>query len=161
MKNAARGFLIGFAGVFVDVFNWKLSTLAGVAVFFLGFFSGWKFNGNRMEAMHAAERVELMESLREKEKTLQRENAGLLEALEKERENAKKNINDIYDRLRSGRLRLKAGVRVSSGSGAEPGEARAELDAKTSEFLVGIASEGDEAIRELNHCINAYENLRK
>lgn len=39
-------------------------------------------------------------------------------------------------------------------------EARAELDGRTAQALVNLTSRGDQAIRDLNTCIDQYEKMR-
>jgi len=39
-------------------------------------------------------------------------------------------------------------------------EARAELDGRTAQALVDLTSRGDQAIRQLNACIDTYEKMR-
>jgi len=65
--------------------------------------------------------------------------------------------------VRSGALRLSVPasctVLSAEGAGAASGdrtEARAELDPKTADDLIAITKDGDDAIRQLNACIDAY-----
>jgi prophage endopeptidase len=69
----------------------------------------------------------------------------------------------------SGALRLRIPVKapvcpvqatadtpVASGDSSQEGS---ELDAETAKSLVAITDDGDEAIRQLNSCIEAYNNV--
>lgn len=84
----------------------------------------------------------------------------------KEKQDAEKTINALRTDIRSGAVRLSVGTDTRSRSafcadpGIGPDEARAELDAETAEALVTITADGDSAIRDLNHCIDAYERVR-
>jgi prophage endopeptidase len=49
---------------------------------------------------------------------------------------------------------------VTPASGSDAGTTSAELDRTTADALVAIATEGDAAIRKLNTCIQAYEQMK-
>ena len=55
---------------------------------------------------------------------------------------------------------VSASTDTATASGDHSGTASAELDRKTADDLVRLASEGDTAIRKLNACIQTYETLR-
>ena len=69
----------------------------------------------------------------------------------------------------SGALRLRIPVKathcpLSTSTDTAPaprdsGEERAELDAETAKSLVSITDSGDESIRQLNSCIDAYNSI--
>lgn len=82
----------------------------------------------------------------------------------KDRRNAETRIAKLNSDLRDGSLRLRVDTAITPGPrdpGTEPGTERAQLSGQASEFLLGLAAEGDQAIRERNQCIQAYESLRK
>lgn len=105
---------------------------------------------------------------------------------DKERHDAKVEIDSLRARVLDGTLQLRAAVRVQPGVGGSPaapaGEARAEsdpapdqgtvagsqlapvtleLDPALSLELISITDAGDQAIRDLNECVDSYETLRK
>jgi hypothetical protein len=49
----------------------------------------------------------------------------------------------------------------SSGPAGEPDQARTELDPATSEAVVAITDDGDDAIRDLNTCIDRYNTVAR
>lgn len=87
--------------------------------------------------------------------------------LSKEKQNVKAANDNYRAAVRAGTERMFVNVRpVQACASAAPvtgnrNEARAELDASTAEQLISIASDGDDAIRQLNACIDAYNELRK
>jgi hypothetical protein len=84
---------------------------------------------------------------------------------------AARNEKDTLLLVRSGAIRLSVPVIASvptgagcadTGTAGRPGqEARAELTPAAAEFLDDIASEGDDAIRQSNALIDAYNALRE
>ncbi|WP_313570011.1 hypothetical protein [Comamonas terrigena] len=54
-----------------------------------------------------------------------------------------------------------AGIQPPGLSGAEPGPTYAELDPAAAASLAGISHDGDQAIRELNHCIAQYGEVKQ
>jgi len=79
---------------------------------------------------------------------------------------AKKSLADknsqLVNAIRSGDKRLFVNVTTPSGCAASGNtETRAELDRSTSEALVSITGDGDQAIIELNACIDQYTKMRE
>lgn len=148
--------------------NKIIISLAGLA---LAFLAGWLVNGWRMESriirMQAeqAQAIQLAsEQAREKERALQEEIDLLNDSYRKEREHAEKSIASLRADVAAGRVRLSVpascpGTDTATGAASE--EARAELDTETADALVAITSEGDDAIRELNLCLDAYQARRE
>ncbi len=144
---------------------WK----AGIAVALLivGFLGGcsWKQRELNQIKDAYAEQVQLaLQENRNLEKRLQSEADSITQKYQKEQRNAEKTIADLRSRIADGSLRLS--VRTESaggmpdGSGFESGETRADIARGDAERLVSIASRGDEAIRDLNQCIDRYNSLR-
>lgn len=72
--------------------------------------------------------------------------------------------NSYITAVRNGSLRLSIPVSPQAGcaaSAASDGQARAELDGQVSEALISITNEGDQAIVELNSCIDRYNQVRE
>ena len=82
------------------------------------------------------------------------------QTFEKEKQDAKNTINKLRADVSSGAVRLS--IPVSSSCSSTPGatETRAELDKSVSQSLITITDDGDQAIRELNHCIDRYNQIR-
>ncbi len=121
------------------------------------------------------------------EKTLRETKAADHQARERERTDAKQEIDRLRVQLAAGTVRLRVPVapaRDSRDPGtrtaetrADPGPAIAEsaapggpglrvpvtatLEPATSLELLSIAAEGDAAIRDLNECVDAYALVRK
>ena len=72
--------------------------------------------------------------------------------------------SQLHSALHSGTQRLYVNVRpVDASAASASGDAtqRAELDPTTSEAIVSITDQGDNAIILLNSCIERYEAVRK
>ncbi|MEK7424648.1 MAG: hypothetical protein AAB131_12530 [Actinomycetota bacterium] len=87
------------------------------------------------------------------------------EAANKEKRDAQKRTDDLLAQLRSARVRFSVPVvqpvcRDPADPPAVGVQARAELDPAAAIELVGITSDGDDAIRDLNRCIDAYNAVR-
>lgn len=141
--------------------------LAGLAT---GIFLGWTINGwwtgnriARLEKDHAEAVLKAEQDARKKEQAMQAEHDALARKHEKEKKNAQAEIDRLRSRIRADTVRLSVPTRsgtVSSNPGTATGETRAELDAQTADDLVAIAADGDDAIRELNLCIDQYNAIR-
>lgn len=90
---------------------------------------------------------------------------------QQEIEDAKTHIDALRADVRSGAVRLSIAVKARpAGSCAASGdpaaaasagdEARAELMPEAAETLIGIAADGDDAVRSFNACHDAYEAIR-
>lgn len=100
---------------------------------------------------------------RQKESEMQQLVSKQSSQLKKAQENAKTEIAKLQSNIASGGLRLSVRtIPASQDSCATSGntEARAELDPETSQSLVAIADDGDSAIRQLNACIDLYNEVR-
>ncbi|PHV16340.1 lysozyme [Janthinobacterium sp. BJB303] len=88
--------------------------------------------------------------------------------LTQEQTHAKTERDRFNDDVRSGAVRLS--IPVASGhcaatadptaAASDQHQARAELDAATAAALDAIAGDGDDATRQLNACIDAYNLIR-
>lgn len=139
------------------------AVLIVLATFGYGYHKGYNTRDLEMQAEIAKKNAEQQEIERERVAKL----SDLSYKLAKEKENAKV-ANDRYvDALRAGSERLyipvTGGVQACGDSTAASGDrnqARAELDPTTAINLVRITSDGDDAIRQLNACIDAYNALK-
>lgn len=89
----------------------------------------------------------------------------ILDRNQQDKANAQKTLDRLDTDLRSGALRLsirtagKAGG--NHGATAGPGQARADIDPEDAQALIRIAADGDNAIRDLNTCIDGYNAVRR
>lgn len=118
---------------------------------------------------HAVALEQASEKARKTETAL-RSDIDIIQAAAAEKEaRAKEAIDRLVDDVRVGNRRLSIRASCPSGTGIRPGAAsgggagpqRAELDPEDAAALVGIARDGDAAIRERNTCIAAYEAVRE
>jgi hypothetical protein len=77
-----------------------------------------------------------------------------------EQQDAQKTITKLRADINSGAVRLSIPISSSCGSTSGSTEERAELDTKVSQDLISITEDGDNAIRELNYCIDRYNQIR-
>lgn len=92
-------------------------------------------------------------------------------AAAKEKEIAKAREDALVESVRTGQRRLSvaavcpgsgaAGIRAGASGGSGPGVSRAELDPAAADRIVAITIDGDQAIRERNACVAAYDAVRK
>ena len=85
------------------------------------------------------------------------------ENLNKEKRNAQAKINSLQSAIASGDQRLFINVKTpicDSSATAGDGQTGAELDRETAKNLVSITADGDQAIIDLNSCIDRYNSLR-
>lgn len=85
--------------------------------------------------------------------------------LDEEQENAFKVAQQRDAAVRRGAVKLYipivgAPAPVDTATSGEHKEARAQLDPEAAIRIFRITDEGDEAIRQLNSCIDAYERVR-
>ena len=150
--------------------NLKTKSIILLAGLVTGIFLGWIVNGwwsgnriARLEKDHAEVVLKAEQDARKKEQAMQAEHDALAKKYKKEKKNAQTEIDRLRNRIRAGTVRLSVATRsgaVSSNPGTATGETRAELDAQTADDLVAIAADGDDAIRELNLCIDQYNAIR-
>lgn len=148
----------------------KQKLIIVIACLLVGLIAGWLANGWRLNAQIEATEAEHAQALqkaeqvaRAKEQAWQAAHDALAKKYEKEKENAKTEINRLRGRISAGTVRLSVparGCAVSENTGTGTGETRAELDPETANDLISIASDGDAAIRELNLCIDKYNELK-
>ncbi len=132
-----------------------------------------KLQGQHEQAVRvAAERhAEEINKARATERSLRDDIDQIHAQNEKERANARAENDRLVADLRSGNRRLSVAVRscsaaprsgdaAGSSAAAANQEARAELDPAASERIVAITRDGDEAISDLNACIDAYEAVK-
>ena len=80
--------------------------------------------------------------------------------LQKEKQSAKSKIDQLRADVSSGAVRLSVRASCSAASAAGDSETRAELDGQTAQDLIAIAADGDQAIIELNACVDFYNKIK-
>jgi hypothetical protein len=160
----------------------QLLPLVALIAAAVGFGGGWKLNGWRsdielaaLRAAHARELGDIAKAhaaMSRLAADVTQELAGGAHHSAIQLEEVKAHANAEFDRLaadvRSGRERLSVparGCAVAAGSdpaaaAANP-QARAELDAEAAARILAIGKDGDDAITELNVCIDRYEAARE
>lgn len=78
----------------------------------------------------------------------------------KQEQDAQTKINKLKSDLRTGAVRLSIPTSQACSTATGTTETRAELNGQTSEALVAITDDGDKAIRELNYCIDRYNQVK-
>ena len=151
--------------------NLKTKSIILLAGLVTGIFLGWIVNGwwsgNRiakLEKDHAETVLKAEQNARKKEQAMQAEHDALAKKYEKEKKSAQIEIDRLRNLVRTGAMRLSvptSACKVPGSPGAGIGQTRAELDPKTADDLVAIAADGDEAIRELNLCIDQYQAIER
>lgn len=144
--------------------------LVGIAGLIVGLTAGWFANGWRLNAQIEATAAEHAQALqraeqeaRSKEQEWQSTHNKLQAKYEKEKKNAESKIADLRRRVQSGTVRmsiLATACAVSQNPGTGIAETRAELDPETAERILAVGRDGDEAIRDLNQCIDQYRALQ-
>lgn len=121
--------------------------------------------------LHAQALAAAISEARKRENQLRSDLEGLQATAAKEKADAKAREVALVESVRSGQRRLSVaavcpdrrgtGLRapVAGGGGAEV--QRAELAPEVGVALIGIATDGDEAIRERNACVDAYNAVRE
>ena len=77
---------------------------------------------------------------------------------QEESDNAKKEYNELLARINSKPTRVYIPVKKACTT-TPSGETRAELDKQVVERILSVGRDGDEAIRELNYCIDRYNSI--
>lgn len=145
---------------------WKAGiAIALVLAGFVGGCSHKQAELDRLKADYAEQVSKALDENRQLEKRLQAEADSLTQQYKKEKNDAEKTISDLRHRIADGSLRLsvrtEGSTRVPDGTSAQSGEAQAYIDRGTADALVGLTSRGDDAIRDLNQCIDRYNALRR
>jgi hypothetical protein len=107
---------------------------------------------------------------RETEQRLQADAQETADKLRKQNDEASKRIANLKSDISSGKRKLFIPVKATAcptiqATADAPApigdtETRAELDSRIAESLVDLTSRGDTAIRQLNACIDQYNEMR-
>jgi len=144
--------------------------LLGIVLSILSAFGGGYWKGSKDEVTRQQlESAALNAAARQKEQALVAAVTTQATKLQKANQDAKLIAKERDAAIASGNLKLRIPVKTPvcpvQAAGDTPAPAGnsvqtgAELDAKTAQSLVAITDDGDKAIRQLNACIDAYNNI--
>jgi flagellar capping protein FliD len=144
--------------------------LLGIVLSILSAFGGGYWKGSKDEVTRQQlEIAKLNAEARQKEQALLSAVTTQATKLQKANQDAKLIAKERDAAIASGALKLRVPVKTpvcpvqTAGDTPAPAgnsvQAGAELDAKTAQSLVAITDDGDKAIRQLNACIDAYNNI--
>src|SRR5450830_265883 len=123
---------------------------------------------NRANLAAIQQYEQLSQASRAKERALRNELDHQATTYRKEKQDEQVKNNATITALRTGTQRVSVAVRACSTTtnGADPTAAsgdtktRAELAPEVAAALASIAADGDDAIHDLNACVNAYNLVR-
>ena len=144
--------------------------LLGIVLSILSAFGGGYWKGSKDEVTRQQlEIAKLNAEARQKEQALLSAVTTQATKLQKANQDAKLIAKERDAAIASGNLKLRIPVKTpvcpvqTTGDPApaprDSVQTGAELDAKTAQSLVAITDDGDKAIRQLNACIDAYNNI--
>lgn len=144
--------------------------ILGIVVAVLSSFGGGYWKGSKDEVTRQQlEIAKLNAEARQKEQALTMAVTQTATALRTSNEKARQISKERDLAISSGALRLRLPVKAANcpihtptdtaPAPRDSGEERAELDAETARSLVAITDSGDEAIRQLTACQQAYESI--
>ena len=144
--------------------------LLGIVLAVLSAFGGGYWKGSKDEVTRQQlEIAKLNAEARQKEQILVSAIQTQATKLQKANQDAKLVQQKRNADIDSGALRLRLPVKAANcpihtptdtaPAPRDSGEERAELDAETARSLVSITDSGDEAIRQLTACQQAYESI--
>lgn len=119
----------------------------------------------KAQAQHSAAAVQRLEFSIERSGQLAGQLGQLLDRNQLDKANAQKAFERLDADLRSGALRLSIRTTAQPGgnhsAAAGPVQARADIDPADAAALVRITEDGDNAIRDLNTCIDGYAQVMR
>ena len=149
--------------------NLKSSLIACTLALIVGVLAGywvcnlqWEASESRMNESQARQETQRLEKAMEENRNLHETVSQMQIRAKKENDDAKRENDLLLARINRGAVRVSIPARscsdVSSAghSGTTDRETRAELDPATAESILAVGRDGDNAIRELNLCIDQY-----
>ncbi|MEN2433752.1 lysis system i-spanin subunit Rz [Comamonas sp. F1-6] len=119
----------------------------------------------KAQAQHSAAAVQRLEFSIERSGQLAGQLGQLLDRNQLDKANAQKAFERLDADLRSGALRLSIRTTTQTGGNhsatAGPVQARADIDPEDAAALVRVTDDGDNAIRDLNTCIDGYNKVMR
>ena len=153
--------------------NLKSSLIACTLALIVGVLAGywvcnlqWEASESRMNESQAKQETERLEKAMEENRNLKETVSQMQIQTKKENDNEKRKYDDLLARINLGTVRVSVPTRACSDvseaghSGTDDRETRAELDPATAESILAVGRDGDEAIRELNMCIDQYNAVK-
>jgi len=144
--------------------------LLGIVLAVMGSFGAGYYSGEQNEyERQQIEIARLNQQARETEQRMGEVAQTYAQTLRKANNVAKAKEDKLRTDIASGERKLfipvkapECAVSATADSPASSGdtEARAELDGRTAQALVNLTSRGDQAIRDLNTCIDQYNQMR-
>lgn len=146
--------------------------LLGVLLAILGSFGSGYYKGKRDETTRQQlEIARLNGEARQKEQALSAAVTTTANSLRMSNEKAKSISKERDAAIASGNLKLRVAIKapecpVSAAGDSTPAagnsvQATAELDPEAARRLIAITDDGDKAIRQLNACVDAYNEIRQ
>ncbi|MBI3727096.1 MAG: lysis protein [Burkholderiales bacterium] len=122
----------------------------------------------KLKAQISQDQAEATATALENERLISRSLAAIATNHQKEMQDEKDKQDKFINGVRNGTVRLSIPVKAcpaSAGANTAPGpgyisETRAELTPSAGNALAAIAADGDNAIRQLNACIDSYQAIR-
>lgn len=119
----------------------------------------------KAQAQHSAAAAQRLEFSIERSGQLAGQLGQLLDRNQLDKADAKKAFDRLDADLRTGALRLSirttAQPRGNHGAASGPVQTRADIDPADAAALVRITEDGDNAIRDLNTCIDGYAEVMR
>ena len=153
--------------------NLKSSLIACTLALIVGVLAGywvcnlqWEASESRMNESQAKQETERLEKAMEENRNLKETVSQMQIQTKKENDNEKRKYDALLARINRGTVRVSVPTRACSDvseaghSGTDDRETRAELDPATAESILAVGRDGDEAIRELNMCIDQYNAVK-
>ena len=141
-----------------SLFNpWVIVGILGLTI------SSYFYGHHQAYVEQEAEVARLNALERNKEQQMKQMADNHANELRKATNNAKAEVTKLQSDLATGQLRFTARtISTCQNSSTTDGdtESRTELDPEVSQALVAITADGDNAIRQLNACIDIYEQMR-
>ena len=125
-----------------------ITIIFSIVLVFISYFTYYYKNKSEMYE-------EAIESISKDYKDMEDKYTKLIE----EKNEAKKKYDNLLTRIRNSSVRVSVPAKKCITSPAT-GEKRAELNPETVERILSVGRDGDEAIRELNYCIDRYNSIK-
>lgn len=141
---------------------WIAALFVLAATFGIGHHKGYVLRDTEMQAQIA----KMNEEARDKERAMQAAANATANNLRKVNQDAQAQISRLNSDVATGAIRLSIATRsvqacpVAGDASGDRNQARAELDPAAAQSLVAITADGDAAIRQLNACIDFYNQVK-
>jgi prophage endopeptidase len=151
----------------LDPRPWLALAIAAAALFCVVKYKDAIHQVDKLPAQMAKDQAQASEAARENERLMSRSLATIATTHQKELQDEKSKRDQFINSVRTGTVRLSIPVQACSTSAstntpASPRnspEARAQLTPEAGATLAAIAADGDDAIRQLNACIDSYHAI--